>query len=57
VVWGMEDSALLPALLDGLDTWVSPLHILRVPGASHWIVHEQPGLVIDAIRRALAAAG
>lgn len=56
VVWGMRDHALLPGLLDGLDRWVSPLRIVRVDRASHWIVHEQPSLVIDAIRRALSAA-
>lgn len=55
VVWGLEDSALLPGLLDGLDRWVAPLRVVRVPGASHWIVHEQPTLVIDIIRQALSA--
>ncbi len=27
----------------------------RVPGASHWIVHEQPGLVAAEIERFLIA--
>jgi epoxide hydrolase 4 len=42
VVWGERDRALLPGLLDGLETWVPDLRIERVPEASHWIVHEQP---------------
>ena len=53
VLWGDADSALPPTLLDGLDAFVSPLDVRCVPGASHWIVHEQPALVIDTIRRLL----
>lgn len=53
VLWGMKDHALLPGLLDGLDQWVAPLRVQRVSDASHWIVHERPDLVRDAIVRAL----
>lgn len=42
VLWGMDDPALLPGLLDGLPGWVAQLQLRRVEGASHWIVHEQP---------------
>ncbi len=42
VLWGEQDRALLPALLDSLDRFVDDLKITRVPDASHWIVHEQP---------------
>jgi len=42
VVWAMDDAALPPALLDGLDAFVPDLTVRRVAGASHWIVHEQP---------------
>lgn len=55
VVWGERDIALLPALLDGLDDYVPRLNVLRVPDASHWIVHEQPALVAREIEAALAA--
>lgn len=55
VLWGDDDSALLPALLDGLGRWVPDLRLRRVPGASHWIVHERPGLVTEEIERILAA--
>lgn len=54
VVWGMKDHALLPGLLDGLDHWVAPLQVQRVPDASHWIVHERPDLVCSAVAAALA---
>jgi epoxide hydrolase 4 len=42
VLWGLQDTALLPELLDGLDEYVPQLRIERVADASHWIVHEQP---------------
>jgi pimeloyl-ACP methyl ester carboxylesterase len=51
VVWGERDTALLPALLDGLERWVPNLTCLREPEASHWIVHEQPQRVGDALER------
>ncbi|HYJ97962.1 MAG TPA: alpha/beta hydrolase [Burkholderiaceae bacterium] len=57
IVWGMNDHALLPGLLDGLEQWVSSLRVQCVPDASHWIVHEQPEVVRDAIVAALRGVG
>ena len=51
VLWGMDDPALLPGLLDGLEQWVPRLQVRHVEGSTHWIVHEQPALV----QRELAA--
>jgi epoxide hydrolase 4 len=51
VIWGEKDVALLLGNLDGLDEYVKSLQIKRVPEAGHWIVHEQPAKLIDAIRR------
>jgi epoxide hydrolase 4 len=45
VIWAMDDIALPPALLDGLQDFVPQMQLHRVAGATHWIVHEQPGLV------------
>jgi len=42
VLWGADDFALLPGLLDGLEAWIPRLAIRRIAGASHWLVHEQP---------------
>jgi pimeloyl-ACP methyl ester carboxylesterase len=53
VIWGMEDTALLPGLLDGLDLHVPDLEVHRVAGATHWIVHEQAHRVADLIGRFL----
>jgi pimeloyl-ACP methyl ester carboxylesterase len=55
VLWAEADRALPPSLLDGLDAYVPRLALQRVPGATHWIVHEQPQRVADAIADALAA--
>jgi pimeloyl-ACP methyl ester carboxylesterase len=54
VLWGERDVALLPGLLDGLERWVPQMRLVRVPEASHWIVHEQPALVVEEILRSLA---
>jgi pimeloyl-ACP methyl ester carboxylesterase len=55
VVWAEDDTALPPALLDGLEAYVPDMTLTRVPGATHWIVHERPALVAAEIERALAA--
>ena len=49
VIWGLDDAALPPELIDGLDDYIADLTLIKVPGASHWIVHENPQLVIRSI--------
>lgn len=49
VLWALDDKALLPGLLDGLEDYVPRLEISRVPGATHWIVHERPDFVASEI--------
>jgi pimeloyl-ACP methyl ester carboxylesterase len=56
VLWGEADVALLPCLLDGLQQWVPDLQVERVPDATHWLAHEQPGKVVAAISAALTRA-
>jgi pimeloyl-ACP methyl ester carboxylesterase len=53
VIWGEQDRALRPGLLDGLERWVPDLRLVRVADASHWVVHERPALVAAEIERAL----
>ncbi len=53
VLWGLQDHALLPGLLDGLEAFVPDLHVTRVQDSGHWIVHEQPALVQREIEAAL----
>ena len=50
IVWGMEDKALLPCLLDGLDPLIDDLTIVRIEGAGHFVPWEAP----DAVTRAMA---
>jgi pimeloyl-ACP methyl ester carboxylesterase len=61
VLWGERDAALRPGLLRGLERWVPQLELTRVPEGSHWLVHEQPGLVADTaqalIQQALGQTG
>ena len=52
VLWGMDDDALLPSNMNGLGPWVSDLTTIEVEGATHWIAHEVPERVADAIRSA-----
>lgn len=49
VIWGEGDTALLMGNLDGLDKYVPKLTIRRIPKASHWVIHEQPTLIIQMI--------
>ena len=49
VLWGDADTALPPALLDGLGVFVPDMEVQPAPGASHWIVHEQPQRVADLL--------
>jgi pimeloyl-ACP methyl ester carboxylesterase len=54
VLWGMEDAALLPGLVNGLDTYVPRLTLEKVDGATHWIVHERPKFVAQRLGHFLA---
>ena len=55
VIWGMDDSALLPVQLDGLDQLVDDLRIERLPGVGHFAPWEAPDQVAAALRPFLAA--
>lgn len=55
VLWAMEDAALLPELVEGLDEYIPRLTLERVPGASHWIVHERPEFVAQRLGAFLAS--
>lgn len=49
VLWGMDDVALPPGLIDGLDDYIPQLTLERVEGASHWIIHERPQFVAQRL--------
>jgi epoxide hydrolase 4 len=50
VMWGMQDTALLPGCVEDLERWVPNLDVRHVPDGSHWIVYEKPQLVSETIR-------
>jgi pimeloyl-ACP methyl ester carboxylesterase len=54
VIWGMDDTALLPIQLDGLDRLVDDLSIVRLPGVGHFAPWEAPDEVAAALRDFLA---
>jgi hypothetical protein len=49
----MQDKALLPILLDDLPSLVDDLVIQRLSEHTHWVVHENPGLINQLIERFL----
>ena len=54
VIWGEQDTALLPANLTGLEQFIPALTVRRIPDGSHWVIHEHPALVNRYIREFLA---
>ena len=49
VLWGMNDIALPPGLVDGLEDYIPDLTLRRIADGSHWLVHEQPTLVAQSL--------
>jgi pimeloyl-ACP methyl ester carboxylesterase len=50
VMWAMDDVALLPELVDGLQAWVPDLTLEKIHGASHWVLHEQPERIVAGLQ-------
>lgn len=60
VIWALDDIALPPANLDGLEDYVTDLTIERVPGSGHfvqWEAPEQVNAALDAFLSRTANAG
>jgi pimeloyl-ACP methyl ester carboxylesterase len=55
VLWAENDVALPNSLLDGLETFVPQMRLVRLPNATHWVIHEQPATIAAEIERELAA--
>ena len=49
LIWGMDDAALLPMSNAGLEAFAPDLTRVEVPGADHWVCHQQPDAVADAV--------
>ncbi len=50
LIWGMNDTALLPEATEGLEALCSDLRRVEVPGADHWLHHQQPDRIAVLIR-------
>lgn len=50
LIWGDDDTALLPSCIEGLDEVASDLTVHHVSGADHWICHQKPDVVAGLIR-------
>jgi pimeloyl-ACP methyl ester carboxylesterase len=51
VVWGMQDKALLPVQLEGLNVLVDDLELVRIEDAGHFVPWERPEPVAAAIHQ------
>ena len=54
VLWGMNDIALGPELVEGLDDYVRQLTLERVEAVGHWIIHERPEFIAGRLAAFLA---
>ena len=55
VIWAEDDLALPVSLLDGLEAYVPRMRLVRLPSATHWVIHEQPATIAAEIERELGA--
>ncbi len=49
LMWGERDSFLGKELIDGTERFVPDLRVLRMPTCSHWLHHEAPEAVNQAL--------
>ena len=57
VIWGMQDQALLPVQLEGLDRVVDQLEVVRLPDAGHFVPWEAPDAAAQALEPFLSGEG
>ena len=49
LIWGENDTALLPEATEGLEALCDDLTRVTLPGCDHWLHHQQPEAVAQAI--------
>lgn len=49
LIWGENDTALLPEATEGLEDFAPDLTRVTIPGADHWLHHQKPQEVARAI--------
>jgi pimeloyl-ACP methyl ester carboxylesterase len=54
LIWGMQDAALLPLQLEGLDRLIDDLSIVKLPDVGHFAPWEAGDQVVSALEPFLA---
>lgn len=49
LIWGTDDTALLPEATQGLEDYAADLTRVEIAGADHWLHHQKPAEVAAAI--------
>jgi pimeloyl-ACP methyl ester carboxylesterase len=49
LIWGLDDRALLPEATEGLEEFAPDLTRVEIAGADHWLHHQKPEAVAQAI--------
>jgi epoxide hydrolase 4 len=49
IIWGLNDVALPPSLIEGLDQFVSSLDLETWADANHWLIHQFPTRVVQSL--------
>lgn len=49
LIWGDQDTALLPVSNEGLETFAPDLTRVTLDGLNHWLIHQNPQAVARAI--------
>lgn len=49
LIWGERDTALLPEATTGLEAFAPDLTRVALPDLNHWLIHQDPQAVADAI--------
>jgi len=55
MLWGLQDVALGPALVDPSAALCREVEVVRFPDAGHWVLHEQAAAVTDRLLAFLEA--
>ena len=50
LIWGENDTALLPEANEGLETFAQNLTRVTLPDTDHWLAHQQPKKMADLIK-------
>ena len=49
LIWGENDTALLPEATEGLETFAPDLTRVTIPDTDHWLIHQDPQAVARSI--------